>query len=315
MLPFELPPLTSLGLPSITESFIHKNKGLILVTGAPGSGKSTTLASLVNSINQTYNYHIITIEDPIEYLHRHQKSLVAQREIGEDTDSFSLALQATMREDPDVVMVGEMSDPEVISKVLKAAETGHLVLTSMHTEGAAKTIESIINAFPSGQQSQVKIRLATVLEGILSQQLLPCLDRPGLIAASEVLVMTPAVRNLIREGKYDQIRSLMNPGHSEGMQLLEADLARLFHEGKISLDDAELRAPDPRRLKQFLPKDHLPETASAIASGIATGISSETASEITSEITSEIAIEADPLSIDPMFTDQLTDPQLTGIHS
>jgi len=244
MLPFEIPLFSSLGLPPIAESFAHKHKGLVLITGTPGSGKSTTLASLINIINTTYNYHVVTIEDPIEYLHRHQQSLVAQREVGEDTDTFASALQATLREDPDIIMVGELHDPEVISMALTAAETGRLVLSTLHTVGVVKTLENLIGAFPVGQQNHARNRLATVLGGILSQQLLPRLDGPGLIAASEVLIPTPATRALIRDGHYNQVRSLMHPGHHAGMQLMEADLARLYHQGKIDMHEAQLRALD-----------------------------------------------------------------------
>jgi len=251
-LPFEIPAFDSLGLPSVVETFVHKSKGLILCTGATGSGKSTTLASLVNLINLNYNSHIITIEDPVEYLHKHRKSLVTQREIGEDADNFAIALRSALRGDPDVIMVGEMRDPETISIALTAAETGHLVLSTLHTVGAAKAIDRIIDAFPAGQQTQARTQLATVLEGIVSQQLLPRADGSGLVVASEVLIMTSAARNLIREGKHYQVNSIMQTGQSLGMQLMEADLARLHLEGVIELEEAELRAPDPQLLKQFL---------------------------------------------------------------
>ena len=251
-LPFEIPAFSKLGLPESVESFTQKAKGLILVTGATGSGKSTTLASLINVINSNYAYHIITIEDPIEYLHRHQKSLVTQREIGEDVDSFAIALRSSLREDPDVIMVGEMRDPETISIALTAAETGHLVLSTLHTVGAAKAIDRIVDAFPAGQQAQVRTQLATVLEGIVSQQLIPRLDGQGMEVASEVLISNPAVRNLIREGKQYQVNSIIQTGQNLGMQLMEADLARLVQIGHISPEEAALRAPDPQLLTQFM---------------------------------------------------------------
>jgi twitching motility protein PilT len=254
-LPFEIPTLASLGLPPVVESMVHKNKGLILATGATGSGKSTTLASLIDILNEKYSYHIVTIEDPVEYLHRHKTSLVTQREVGEDADSFAIALRSALREDPDVIMVGEMRDPETISIALTAAETGHLVLSTLHTVGAAKAIDRIIDAFPAGQQAQVKTQLATVLEGIISQQLLPRLDEKGLILASEIMLVTPAIRNLIREGKHYQVNSAMQTGQALGMQLMEADLARLVKDQSITQDEAALRATDLQLLNQFLRRE------------------------------------------------------------
>ena len=252
MLPFEIPKFSSLGLPSVVESFTTKSKGLFLVTGATGSGKSTTLASLLDTINENFNYHIITVEDPIEYLHRHKKSLVTQREIGGDADSFAMALRSALREDPDVIMVGEMRDPETISIALTAAETGHLVLSTLHTVGVAKSVDRIVDAFPPAQQNQVRSQLATVLEGVVSQQLIPKKDKHGIVVASEVMFVNPAVRNLIREGKHYQINSIMQTGQTHGMQLLEADLARLVNEGVIDADEAELRASDPQIFAKLL---------------------------------------------------------------
>ncbi|MDR1541362.1 MAG: PilT/PilU family type 4a pilus ATPase [Clostridiales bacterium] len=252
MLPFDIPPFKALGLPAAVESFTAKTKGLFLATGATGSGKSTTLASLLNQINETYNYHIITIEDPIEYLHRHKKSLVTQREIGEDADSFAHALRSALREDPDVIMVGEMRDPETISIALTAAETGHLVLSTLHTVGAAKSIDRIIDAFDPSQQNQIRSQLAAVLEGVVSQQLIPRIDKPGLIAACEVMFVNPAIRNLIREGKHYQINSIMQTGQAQGMQLLEANLAKLCNSGIIDKEEVFLRAQDQQLLQQFL---------------------------------------------------------------
>lgn len=252
ILPLEIPQFSKLGLPKAVESFTKKTKGLFLVTGATGCGKSTTLASLLNLINERHKYHILTIEDPIEYLHQHKKSLVTQREIGEDAEGFASALRSSLREDPDVIMVGEMRDPETISTALIAAETGHLVLSTLHTVGAAKSIDRIIDAFPTSQQNQLKSQLAAVLEGIVSQQLVPRIDRQGLITASEVMFVNTAIRNLIREGKHYQINNIIQTGQAQGMQLLEADLARLCNNGMISKEEAVHRAGEPLLLNQFL---------------------------------------------------------------
>ncbi|MDR1533266.1 MAG: type IV pilus twitching motility protein PilT [Clostridiales bacterium] len=252
MLPFEIPQLNSLGLPASIKNFTTKSKGLFLVTGATGSGKSTTLASVINHINEQNSYHIITIEDPIEYLHKHKKGLMTQREIGEDASSFAFALRAALREDPDVIMVGEMRDPETISIALTAAETGHLVLSTLHTVGAAKSIDRIIDAFPPAQQNQIRSQLATVLEGVVSQQLIPRIDKPGMVVACELMFVTPAVRNLIREGKHYQVNSTIQTGQSQGMQLMEFDLARFCNQGCISMEETVLRAQDLQLLQQFL---------------------------------------------------------------
>ncbi|MDR1208701.1 MAG: type IV pilus twitching motility protein PilT [Clostridiales bacterium] len=251
-LPFDIPAFSELGLPGAVLSFTGRTKGLILATGATGSGKSTTLASLLDAINSRHNRHIITIEDPIEYLHKHKKSLVTQREIGADALSFPQALRSALREDPDVIMVGEMRDMETISIALTAAETGHLVLSTLHTVGAAKSIDRILDAFPPAAQAQVRSQLATVLEGIVSQMLLPRLDGGGLIAACEVMTVNTAVRNLIREGKHYQINSVIQTGAAQGMTMMEDSLARLIKSGAISAEDASLHAPDPALLSKLL---------------------------------------------------------------
>ncbi|MCL2165052.1 MAG: type IV pilus twitching motility protein PilT [Oscillospiraceae bacterium] len=251
-LPFNIPPFETLGLPSVIKNFTKKNKGLILATGATGSGKTTTLASLVNIVNSERSCHIITIEDPIEYLHRHNKSFVCQREIGSDTHSFSSALRAALREDPDVIMVGEMRDAETISIALTAAETGHLVFSSLHTIGAAKTIDRIIDVFPPNQQTQVKSQLATVLEGVVSQQMLPNKDNTGICVACEVMIVNNAIRNLIREGKPHQINSIIQTSTNIGMQTMESSLADLTLSGRITQDDAMLRATDAQLLISLL---------------------------------------------------------------
>lgn len=252
MLPFDIPLLSDLGLPPIVETFTTKSKGLFLVTGATGSGKSTTLASILDMINASHNYHVITIEDPIEYLHKHKKSLMTQREIGADADSFVDALRSALREDPDVIMVGEMRDPETIAIALTAAETGHLVLSTLHTVGAAKSIDRIVDAFAPAQQNQIRSQLATVLEGVVSQQLIPRKDSQGLVLSAEVMIANSAIRNLIREGKHYQINSIMQTGQLQGMQILEADLARLCNEGIIDKSEVMLHAQDKNLLTQFL---------------------------------------------------------------
>jgi twitching motility protein PilT len=254
MLSYEIPEFSSLGLPDTVESFAHKNKGLLLIAGTPGGGKSTTLASLTDTINSTYRCHILTIEDPIEYLHKHKLSLVSQREIGEDADSFASALHAALREDPDVIVIGEIHGPEAISAALTAVETGRLVLSALPAVGTDKAIEHMLDGFPAGQQPQIRKRLAAALEGIVSQQLLPRLDGPGLVAASEVLVITPAVRSLIRQNdssEYTAVRKIIRECQSPGMQLMEGSLARLCWDGKISCEDGESRAPDPELFREY----------------------------------------------------------------
>lgn len=253
-LPFNIPNFDTLGLPKVIKTFAKKSRGLILATGPTGSGKSTTLASLIGIINEERKCHIITIEDPIEYLHKHKNGIIDQREIGSDTKTFASALRATLREDPDVILVGEMRDPETIAIALTAAETGHLVFSTLHTVGAAKTIDRIIDSFPPAQQNQVKGQLATVLEGVISQQLIPKRDGSGVVPAIEVMIVTPAIRNLIREGKPYQINSMIQTGTSSGMQSLEATLAQLVHDGTITQEDAMLRAADPQILFQMINK-------------------------------------------------------------
>lgn len=228
-----IPSIDELGLPSLTKDLAMKPRGLILVTGPTGSGKSTTLAAIVNYINQNKSCHIMTLEDPIEYLHRHNKSMVNQREIGSDSATFADALRAALRQDPDVILVGEMRDLETISTAITAAETGHLVLSTLHTIGAVKTIDRIIDVFPTHQQSQVRLQLSTVLEGVISQQLLPRANNQGRVAAIEMMVSTPAIRNLIREAKTYQIQSLIQTGGKFGMKTMDAALYDLVIKGTI----------------------------------------------------------------------------------
>lgn len=251
-LPLEIPDIDTLRLPDDILRFTSKKKGLVVITGATGSGKSTTLASLISTINHNYNYHITTIEDPVEYLHRHEMSLVTQREVGSDTNSFVSALRGALREDPDVVMVGEMRDMETIGTVLTAAETGHLVFSTLHTSGAVKSIDRMLDVFPPGHQDQVRSQLATVLEGVVTQHLIPTKDKKGLVLACEIMMVTPAIRNLIREGKHYQINNLIQGGRSDGMHSLERELARLCKDDIIDVDEARLRAQDPQLFDSYL---------------------------------------------------------------
>lgn len=229
-----IPTIEELGFPSIIRDLSRKQRGLILVTGPTGSGKSTTLASMINGINKERNCHILTLEDPIEYLHKHCKSIINQREIGADSKSFSNALRAALRQDPDVILVGEMRDLETISIALTAAETGHLVLSTLHTIGAAKTIDRIIDVFPPHQKQQITVQLSSVLEGVVSQQLLPKSNGNGRIAALEIMAVTPAIRSLIREGKTHQIQSSIQTGAKFGMQTMDNSLMNLYRTGEIT---------------------------------------------------------------------------------
>ena len=240
----KIPTLNELNHPEVLKSIINKKRGLILVTGPTGSGKSSTLASLIDLINENRECHIITLEDPIEYIHTHKKSIVNQREIGRDSKNFNSALKSSLRQDPDVILIGEMRDAESISIALRAAETGHLVFSTMHTIGAAKTIDRIVDSFPSNQQQQIRTQLSTVCEGIISQQLLLTKDGSKRIAAIEVMICTPAIRNLIRDNKSYQIQNAMQTGLSKGMHTMDQDLIKLYNEGKISKEMALSRCSD-----------------------------------------------------------------------
>ena len=240
----DVPTIEKLGLPEVVSQLARKPRGLILVTGPTGSGKSTTLASMINLINQERSCHIITLEDPIEYLHRHGKSIINQREVHADTLSFSNALRAALREDPDVILVGEMRDIETISTAITAAETGHLVLATLHTSDAAQTIDRIIDVFPPHQQQQIKVQLSLTLQGIVAQQLLPKRDGSGRQAAFEVLVATPAVRNLIREGKTHQLHSIIQTGGKNGMQAMDLSLRDMVLRNEVTFEEALMRAID-----------------------------------------------------------------------
>ncbi|SNR86394.1 twitching motility protein PilT [Anaerovirgula multivorans] len=241
---FRVPTIEELHLPQIITELSKKQRGLILVTGPTGSGKSTTLAAMINYMNENRTEHVLTLEDPIEYLHKHNKSVVNQREIGNDSYSFANGLRAALRQDPDVILVGEMRDLETISIAITAAETGHLVLSTLHTIGAAKTIDRIIDVFPSHQQQQIKIQLSSVLEGVISQQLLPKADGSGRVAAFEIMVTNPAIRNLIREGKTHQMQTVIQTGGKLGMQTMDASLMSLCQNRIISRETLEKYAVD-----------------------------------------------------------------------
>lgn len=231
-----IPAPEQLGIPESVVKMTEKRRGLVLVTGATGSGKSTTLASLINIINQNYRYHIITLEDPIEYLHRHQRSIVNQREIGSDSKSYASALRAALRQDPDVILVGEMRDLETISIAVTAAETGHLVFSTLHTMGSANTIDRIIDVFPPHQQQQIRTQLADVLECVVCQQLLPRKSGRGRVAAMEVMLATPAIRNHIREAKTFQIPTVIQTNRKMGMITMDDALFDLYNGGQITQD-------------------------------------------------------------------------------
>jgi twitching motility protein PilT len=250
--PDKIPELEELGLPSVIREFTKLPRGFVLVTGPTGSGKSTSLASMVDIINHEREEHILTIEDPIEFLHKHGKCIVNQREIGSDAVDFATALRAALRQDPDVILVGEMRDLETISTALTAAETGHLVFATLHTQSASQTVDRIIDVFPPHQQGQVRMQLSIALQGIVTQQLLPTADGSGRVAACEVMVPTPAVRNLIREGKTHQLYSTIQTSGSSGMQTMDSHLVQLVRQGKINRALAEQRAGIPEELKRLL---------------------------------------------------------------
>ena len=250
LIPKEIPELKTLGIPDSVIKLTERNRGLVLVTGPTGSGKSTTLASLVNIINEKRNCHIITLEDPIEYLHRHRLGIVNQREIGIDSQSFANALRAALREDPDVIMIGEMRDQETIATALTAAETGHLVFGTLHTMGAAKTIDRIVDSFTENQQQQVRIQLSSVLQAVITQQLIPANE--SLVPAFEVMMVTHGISNLIREGKTHQIDNLIQTGNRYGMQTMDGTLLGLYKQNRISRDDVMAYCFDPEIMEKML---------------------------------------------------------------
>lgn len=247
----EIMTIEQLGLPPIVNKFADYPRGLVLVTGPTGSGKSTTLAAMIHKINNERAEHIITIEDPIEYTHRSKKSVIVQREVHYDTYSFSAALRSALREDPDVVLIGEMRDLETIASAITIAETGHLVFATLHTNSAAQSIDRMIDVFPPHQQPQIRSQLSNILMAIVSQRLIPQIGG-GRIASAEILVATPAVRNIIREGKTHQLEAVIQTGAEFGMQSMDKTLVNLIHNGTISYDDARMVAVDPDELDRLM---------------------------------------------------------------
>lgn len=250
---FDLPDVSRMGIPNGILDLGEKHKGLILVTGAAGSGKSTTLAYIIDRINKTRNSHILTLEDPIEYLHKHGKSIVSQREIGIDSNNYSRALKAAMRESPDVILIGEMRDLETIETAMTAAETGHLVLSTLHTIGAANTINRIVDVFPPEQQQQIRIQLGMVLQSVVSQQLLPTVDG-GIVPAFEVLHANTAIRNLIRDGKIHQINSAIATSSADGMISMDKSILDLYRSGRISRDVALSHCINVETMERSIPR-------------------------------------------------------------
>ncbi len=251
LLPNVIKPLSELGVPPIIEKFTEHSQGLVVITGPTGHGKSTTLASMIDTINAKRHSHIITVEDPVEYVFEHKKSIVSQREVGSDTESFSTALRAALREDPDVVLVGEMRDLESVEAAITIAETGHLVLTTLHTNSASQTTDRIVDVFPEEQQQQIRTQLASVILGIVSQRLIPRVSG-GRILASEVMVANSAVRATIRDGKTHQLPNIIQTSAAEGMISLDKVLAEYVNNGEITIDNALTWAQDPKSLKMLL---------------------------------------------------------------
>lgn len=252
LIPAKVPTIRELGLPIILEDLTRRPRGMIIVTGPTGSGKSTTLAAMINQINNERSLHVITIEDPIEYLHQHKYCVINQRELGQDTHEFANALRAALREDPDVILVGEMRDLDTMSNAIRAAETGHLVLSTLHTNSAAQTVDRLVDSFPANQQDQIRLMLSNSLEAVLCQQLLPRAGMPGRVAVMEVMTATPAIRNLIREAKSHQITSIIQTSANVGMQTMDQHLRELYQRGVITYDDAMMRAMNAEELKKMM---------------------------------------------------------------
>ncbi|GIM31188.1 type IV pilus twitching motility protein PilT [Paraclostridium bifermentans] len=248
----KIPDLETLGLPNVVKEFVKKENGLVLVTGPTGSGKSTTLASILDSINKNFQKHIITLEDPIEYIYNRKNSIISQREIGKDTKNFKSGLKSVLRQDPDVILIGEIRDEETLATALTAAETGHLVFSTLHTIGAAQTIDRIIDMFQANQQNQIRMQLSSVCEGIISQQLIPNINNEGMVAATEVMVSTSAIKNLIRDSKTHQISNIIQTGSKNGMQLMDQDLVNLFKRRKISKESVINRCIDLEYTKRLI---------------------------------------------------------------
>jgi len=252
LIPAKIPTVRELNLPLVLEDLARRPRGLVLVTGPTGSGKSTTLAAMIGLINTEQSKHIITIEDPIEYLHTHRKSIINQRELGQDTKDFQIALREALREDPDVILVGEMRDLETMRLAITAAETGHLVFATVHTNNAAQTVDRIVDVFPVGQQEQIRIMLSNNLEAVVSQQLMPRAGMPGRIAAIEVMIASAAIRNLIREAKAHQITSIIQTSAHIGMQTMDQCLKDYYQRGLVTYEEALARAMNVDELKKML---------------------------------------------------------------
>ncbi len=252
LIPRQIPTLEQLAMPPVLEDLARRVRGLLLVTGPTGSGKSTTLAAMIGQINHERAEHIITIEDPIEYLHDHRKSIINQRELGHDTHSFSNALRAVLREDPDVLLVGEMRDLETIKLAITCAETGHLVMATLHTNNAAESVDRMIDVFPAQEQEQIRVQLSNNLVAIISQQLLPRAGQPGRIAAIEVMIATAAIRNLVRENKAHQITSTIQTSKGSGMQTMDQALRDLYKQSLITYETAMRRAQNPQELEKLI---------------------------------------------------------------
>ena len=259
-IPTKIPTIQDLNLPAVVENLTHTQRGLILVTGPTGSGKSTTLAAMINSINLTRSEHIITIEDPIEYLHSHKMSVINQRELGQDTKAFPAALRAALREDPDVILVGEMRDLETMQMAVSSAETGHLVFATLHTNSAATTVDRIVDSFPPGQQEQIRLQLSNNLVAVLCQQLVPK-NGGGRVCAQEIMIATPAIRNLIREAKAHQITSMIQTSGNIGMQTMDTCLRDLYMKGVITRDLALGRAMNRQELENMIMQAEMAATA------------------------------------------------------
>lgn len=251
----DIPTIKELNLPDILIQLCSKKRGMILVTGPTGSGKSTTLAAMINEINSTRNEHIITIEDPIEYIYKHKKSIISQREVGKDTKSFERALRSSLREDPDIILLGEMRDLETISTATTAAETGHLLLSTLHTIGAVKTVDRVVDVFPPNSKHQIRTQLAEVLEAVISQQLIPTKDGKGRIAVNEIMMATSGVKSLIREGKTHQIQNIIQTSKKQGMITMDESIIDAFKNGFISKKSAIEYAVDSNYVKDRLEKD------------------------------------------------------------
>lgn len=249
-IPATLLSLEEIGLPAQTKELLYRPKGLILVTGPTGSGKTTTLSSMINVINEERDCHIITVEDPIEFYHEHKTSLVIQRELGVDVPSFKTALVSALRQDPDVILVGEMRDLATMEAAITAAETGHLVFATLHTTGAARTVDRIVDAFPTNQQEQIRTQLASTLQAVISQVLMPRIDKPGRVAAFEIMITTPGIQALIRDNKTFRITSDIQTGARHGMITLDSSLLNLYRKGIISFENMILKANDPESLAQ-----------------------------------------------------------------